>query len=60
MMIFEYQFEEHEPKVRVELSPQSALPEVLEQFEAFLRAAGYSFDGYVDIIEAEETDNVDA
>lgn len=51
-MEFTYQFADLSPKVTVTLSAGSALPEVLESFEAFLRAAGYHFDGQVDIIEA--------
>lgn len=51
MIVFEYQFEQHAPKIRVELSSESTISEVLEQFEGFLRASGYHFDGTIDIIE---------
>lgn len=51
MLIFEYQFDETHPRVRVEMSPQSDLSEVLEQFQGFLMAAGYSFDGNLTIEE---------
>lgn len=53
MMKFSYQFEEHAPIVEVTLSSQSDLGEVLEQFENFLRGAGYQFTGNVDIVEPE-------
>ncbi len=53
MMKFFYQFEEHEPTVEVILSSQSELSEVLEQFENFLRGAGYQFNGQLDIVEPE-------
>jgi len=56
MMRFEYQFEEHAPKVTVELSPQSDLAQVLESFEAFLRGAGYYFKGELTIVEPEITE----
>jgi len=49
MMIFEYQYEDGLTKVRMELPSDSLLSEVLEQFENFLRASGYSFDGEIDI-----------
>lgn len=57
MIIFTYQFDEKSPKVTVELSPESDLGEVLEQFEAFLKAAGYSFNGQVDIVEDSNVKN---
>lgn len=58
MMKFEYQFDAEHPKVTIELSPEATLSEAVEQFEAFLKAAGYSFDGKLDFVE-EET-HVDA
>lgn len=56
MMKFEYQFDENSPKVTVELSAESCLPDVIEQFEHFLLAAGYSFEGTLDFVE-EHNDN---
>lgn len=52
-MYFEYQFNDQSPKVTISLSPESSLPEVVESFESFLRACGYSFDGSLDFIEEE-------
>lgn len=52
-MQFIYQFEPNAPKVTMEISPESSLPDVLEAFESFLRAAGYSFEGTLDIVELE-------
>lgn len=54
MMTFIYQFDERDIKVEVTILPDSDLPTVLEAFERFLRGAGYSFKGYVDIIDPEE------
>jgi hypothetical protein len=56
VMKFEYQFDENSAKVTVELSPESDLTTVLEQFEAFLKASGYAFDGLLDFV-AEEDEN---
>lgn len=57
MMKFEYQFDENSPKVTVELSAESDLPTVLEQFEGFLKAAGYPVEGTLDFIEEETNVN---
>lgn len=54
MLKFEYQFDDGSAKVVFEMSPESSLPEVVEQFELFLKAAGYSFDGSLDFIEEEQ------
>lgn len=54
-MEFFYQGGRAEPKVVVTLSPHSDLVEAVEQFEGFLRAAGYSFDGHLDFV-LEDTD----
>ena len=60
-MKFTYQFDENSPKVEITLSPESTLTDALEAFESFLRAAGYGFDGVVDIVnENEESENVTA
>lgn len=32
---------------------ETSLPEMLEAFECYLKACGYSFDGHVDIVEDE-------
>jgi hypothetical protein len=53
MIEFFYQFKEGDPAVSVRLSPESDLPLILESFEGFLRAAGYSFQGQVDIITTQ-------
>ena len=53
MMKFTYQFNEDHPKVEITLSPETGLPETLEAFESFLRAAGYSFQGIIDIVDDE-------
>ena len=52
-MEFFYQFDKDHPAISVRLSPSSDLSEVLVNFEAFLRAAGYCFPGEVDIIRDE-------
>lgn len=55
-MQFIYQFAEHSPRTEVTLSPESTLTEVVEQFEIFLKAAGYGFDGALDFVQ-EESNN---
>ena len=54
MMEFYFNYDGQHPAVSFRLSPDSALPVVLETFEAFLRAAGYTFPGQVNIITVEE------
>lgn len=53
MITFIYQYDENSPKVTVELPADSSLPDVLEQFEGFLKAAGYGVEGTLDFIEEE-------
>lgn len=50
---FFYQFSDRHPAVSVRMSPDAAIPEVLEAFEGFLRAAGYHFTGQLDITQEE-------
>lgn len=50
----EYQYEEGKPKIVVELNRDSSLTDLLEGFGAFLLAAGYSYNGHLDIVEEEE------
>lgn len=52
-MEFTFQASDYEPKIVMTLSPESALPQVLEAFEQFLLAAGYVFDGQVDIVDQD-------
>lgn len=54
MLKFEYQFDENMPKVTLEMSPESDLPEVLEAFQSFLLGAGYVFNGHIEILEEEK------
>ena len=51
MIKFESQYDENTGKVTIELSSDTSLPDVLEAFERFLKATGYSFDGVIDIVE---------
>jgi len=60
MLRFEYQFDENYPKVLVEMSSESNLSDIVQQFEGFLKAAGYSFAGHLDFIDDEEDINVNA
>lgn len=46
---YTYQYSTHDPKVSMTLSPETPLGDAIEAFEAFLRAAGYSFAGHVEI-----------
>lgn len=51
MMQFVYQYDKQSPRVVVRVpGPDTTLTEALEQFEAFLKAAGYSFDGQLDFV----------
>ena len=43
-----------ESMVEITLDSHSTLTEVIEKFEVFLRACGYVFDGYLDIVKEEE------
>ncbi len=54
MMTFSYQFDSHTPKITMELSPETVLPDALGAFESFLIAVGYVFQGHVDIIPVDE------
>jgi hypothetical protein len=58
-MKFEYQFEKHAPKITMELSPQEGLSEVVQEFEYFLKACGYHFDGHLDLVDDENTEQPD-
>lgn len=39
------------PKVTFILSDEAMLPEVVSAFESFLKAAGYNFDGHLDLVK---------
>lgn len=57
---FTYQFDKGHPVITMTLSPESNLSEGLEAFDGFLKAAGYSFEGLVDIVPEDgwKLDNV--
>lgn len=48
-MEFFYQYKEGDGSVKMTLPPDATLDEALEGFETFLKAAGYSFAGRVEI-----------
>lgn len=48
-MEFFYQFRDGDGSVKITLPADASLEEALEGFETFLLAAGYSFDGQVEI-----------
>lgn len=52
-MLFHYQYDSASPIVNVILPQDSELGDILAAFEGFLRVAGYSFNGQVDIVEVE-------
>lgn len=60
MIQFTYQYDKSSPKVTVRLPSDSGLADVLQQFEGFLKAAGYSFDGQLDFIEEEQKEPANA
>lgn len=53
-MKFTYQYDEAAPLVEFTLPPDVSLAEVIEEFEKFLLASGYYFDGHLDFTEDEE------
>lgn len=53
-MKFSHQYDEGHPLIEVTLSSEATLGEVFEAFENFLKSCGYSFDGYIDVVENEE------
>ena len=40
-------------KIEMTITDEASLTEMLEAFEAFLRASGYTVDGKLDIVEDE-------
>ncbi len=52
-MKFIHQYDENSPLIEVTLHKDSDLSEVFEAFAGFLRAAGYVFDGNLEIINEE-------
>lgn len=48
-MEFFHQYGDDSGSVKMTLPPDATLEEALEGFETFLRAAGYVFDGQVEI-----------
>lgn len=58
-MKFFYQYDENSPRIEITLSVDSTLDEVVTQFEGFLLAAGYRFNGSI-IFSDQEPENVTA
>jgi hypothetical protein len=54
MIEFFYQFGDRHPAVSIRMSPDTALPELLQAFGEFLRGAGYHFNGDIEIVENGE------
>lgn len=53
-MQFIYQFEKSSPKIMVEISSQATLNDVLDAFEDFLLASGYSLNPGSLVIEPDD------
>lgn len=53
-MKFEYQYADGTPKITVELHKDVSYLEAIEQFERFLRAIGYPFDGHIGVVQDVE------
>lgn len=51
-MKFVYSYEDR--KTIVSMGPHQTLPELLIQFEQFLKGCGYHFDGEIDIVPIDE------
>lgn len=54
MIKFTSQYEEGAPLIEVTLSSDSTVGDVLEVFQGFLAAAGYSINGVIDVINTED------
>lgn len=54
MIKFTSQYSDGDPLVEVTLDSDSGLGEVIEYFNYFLKASGYSYDGIIDVIYADE------
>ncbi len=52
-MEFTYQYSDIDPLITFKLPTDLELGAVLEQFENFLLASGYRFDGHIDIVDDE-------
>ena len=50
-------FEDSQPNVGMEFESQT-LPEIVLNFETFLRGCGFNFDGHLDFVEDENDTNV--
>lgn len=59
MMKFFYQFEDRMPKVEITLDSECTLTEAIEEFEKFLKAAGYEFDGVIDIVPVDDVNLIE-
>jgi hypothetical protein len=51
------QEDDHHPKtiIRHEVEGVITLTDLIENFEIFLKASGYTFDGYLDIVTDQES-----
>lgn len=58
-MEFFYEAQQGGTSIRVTLPADATLGEALESFEAFLLAAGYHFDGQIDIIASDDPELYD-
>ena len=54
MIKFTSQYEDNAPLVEMTLSSDSSLIDVIAAFDAFLKAAGYSYNGVIDVINEVE------
>ena len=54
MVEFKSQYSQGSTILTMQVSSDSTLPEIIEDFERFLRATGYIFAGHLDIVEDEE------
>ena len=48
-------FEDSQPNVGMEFESQT-LPEIVLNFETFLRGCGFNFDGHLDFVVGDEDD----
>lgn len=53
-------FDQEPRRVVIEVGQDASLTEVLEAFESYLKAVGYSFDGNIDIVPEYSFDDTDS
>ena len=48
-----------EAEVEMAISSEATLPQIIELFEAFLKASGYVFEGRLEVVTGEEVEELE-